>query len=169
MITYNAARDQLQSGDVLVVKGTHLVGRLIRMFTGESVNHAALIHRNDQGIWVTEMREGEGHVGPTPASQWIKETTAKGREVFWGEFPGKLRGHSCHEKFAKRMEGTRYSYWSLPVIWWSQFRRNKVPEGHVVCSTYVQMDWEIAKYTKMKGSADPGNFFSHANNMTRII
>jgi len=170
MITYNSARDRLQSGDVLGTKGRNIIGRLIRMASAETINHVALVHRDNDGVWVTEMQEGKGYVGPTPASQWIRDNNAKGKHVFWGQFPGELRGHSCHQKFAKQMEGTRYAWWTFPLIFVSQFVPFiKAPEGYVVCSTYVQMDWEIAKYAKMEGSADPGNFFSHANNITRIV
>ena len=164
-MNYSDARNSMSSGDVLMVKGTHLVGRLIRAITGESFNHVAMILRSFSGVFVVEMREGKGF-RITPASQWFEEQ--KNKTVLWGRFPGKRRGDFCHELYAMRQRTKPYSYWTLITVWISQFTRRGAP-GNLVCSTFVQNSWKSCGYTMSKRLADPGDFMEHAQDINVVV
>lgn len=161
---YSDVRLDMRSGDVLMVKGTHLVGRLIRSITGESFNHVAMVLRSFSGVFVVEMREGKGF-RLTPASQWFEEQHKK--TVLWGKFPGKQRGGFCHEIFAMRQRSKPYSYWTLITVWISQFTNRKAP-GRLVCSTFIQKDWDHCGYTMFEKLADPGDFMEHARDINVV-
>ena len=154
---YADARARMASGDVLMVKATGLVSRLIRMVTGESINHVAMVlNQGHKGLFVVEMKEFHGW-RMMPLSQWIEHN--KRKEVLWGKTPCHMRGSSCFESYAMKQRARKYSYWTLVTVWISQFTGKKMPHK-LVCSTFVQKAWGNCGYEMKKGLADPGDFLN---------
>ena len=164
MIHYYDARKEMQTGDVLMVKASGFISRIVRVFTGESINHIAMIIRNPTGVFVVEMREGAGWL-LTPASQWMEKQ--KGTIILFGQAPEVIRGSACNEIEAMLARGKGYSYLTLIMVWISQLIRRPVPNG-LVCSTFIQKIWSKCGYKMSKLAADPGDFMEHATRITAI-
>lgn len=161
---YKAIRKQMESGDVLMVKGKGPISRLIRAFSGESISHIAYLIRRPEGLFVAEMKEGKGFRF-IPASQWGKENA--GREILWGKFPGIARGQLCHEDYVMSQREKPYSYWTLVTVWLAQWGLWKLP-GNAVCSTFAQRGWLHCGFDKIPGLADPGEFLNYARDINRV-
>lgn len=165
MREYKDARHEMMSGDILMVKATGFVSRFIRVLTGESINHVALVLHQPHGVFVVEMREGKGWQ-MMPASQWM-EAQAK-NVVLWGKMPTNKRGAYCFESYAMKQRDRNYSYWTLLTVWLSQLTR-RTQHGNLVCSTFVQRCWAKCEYHMFPRLADPGDFLEHAQEITRVI
>ena len=155
----------MRTGDVLLVKATGLVSRLIRSLTGESYNHVAMVIENNDRVLVVEMREFKGWQ-IMPASQWV--AGLKKKEISWGKAPNIIRGTQCIKDEALSHRERKYSYWTLFTVWISQFTKRSAP-GNFVCSTFVQKVWEECGYKMFNKLADPGDFPAHLNDMNLIV
>jgi len=60
--TYPQARAGIRSGDLLAWRGTGLIGRLVRHWTGESWSHVGIAWVIGGRVLVLEAREGRGVV-----------------------------------------------------------------------------------------------------------
>lgn len=165
MIPYSIARNNMRTGDVLLVKATGLISRIIRSLTGESYNHVAMIIEKDEGVFVVEMKEFKGWQ-MMPASQWMDKY--KKKEVSWGKAPAGVRDSVCAEDNALSHRGRKYSYWTLVTVWLTQFTKRSAP-GNLVCSTFVQTVWQECGYVMFNKLADPGDFPAHLNDVNLIL
>ena len=164
MIKYADVREDLKNGDILMVKATGLISRIIRSVTGESINHVAMVISNPSGVFVYEMKEGIGY-RMSPMSQWLPDQ--KKKVVLWGKAPEVIRELTCIEVEALTHRAARYSYWTLITVWIGQFTRRKHP-GRLVCSTFVQTVWLDCGYKMFDKLADPGDFLNHAVDINQL-
>lgn len=160
---YSNFRNVIQSGDTIACKKRAVFSILIRIFTAESTNHTAVFLRDSQdGIWVTEMREGRKGFQITPASQWIREELKNGTVLTYCEAPEKTSPEEMRRAILQtRAEEPDYSYWTLLKVWWSQLL-NKPVDGKLVCSTYAQHVHEEGGYRGYTKLADPGGIEEHS-------
>jgi hypothetical protein len=153
MKTYSQIRESVKTGGFW--------GWVVRWFTAESYSHIALVHWEDDGLWVSEMRGRPGHQA-MPASTWVKLNGP----FTWGMSPVIVRGDERIVKFVSkyRFEDPGYSYWALPLVWIAQW--TGAPMGKVgnICSTYVQKAWEVCGYGFTK-TPDPGDFRYHCSQL----
>lgn len=152
MITkYPELRRNVRTGDILAVKGSLLV----RVFTGETYSHVALILRLRGGVWVAEYRERKGYQ-LLRLSEWVRQN--RKAQYWWGSAPVEVfKNPDKVVDAAIQFRGHSYSYWTLIMVWLSQLFRRKMP-GKFVCSTFVQRVWETTDWKlKPPKLADPGD------------
>lgn len=163
MTAYSVVRNEIQSGDTVACKRRAWFSILIRIFTAESTNHTAVLLRDPEGgVWVTEMREGEGYQC-VPASQWFAEQLSKKVSVTYCKAPQGTNPLKARAKILKtRAEDPRYGYFTLLLVHWSQILGIKFQGKYPVCSTYAQDVHEAADYEGYKKLCDPGDIEEHA-------
>ena len=156
------------TGDVIMVEGRGFGSQLIRMMTGQQVNHVALIEKNEQQTWVLEMTARHGF-SATPIGLWFRRQDREKKYLYWGMAPSSFRG-GCKPMRDKLAEIQRnpphYSFWSLVTVWWAQVTRSKVPHRYV-CSTFVREAWAACGYT-FDQTPDPGDFMRHSTSVSEI-
>lgn len=155
MNTYASIRPRIKTGDVFLVEGKGLVGKMIRVLTAQQYSHVAMCAWIDAGLWVAEMREGVGFQ-MQPASQWMAQNKY---QCYWGEAPESV--HAVPDVIIdfvmkSRAENLSYSYVTLLLVWLSQILGRPLPVGNV-CSTWVAAAWKMAGVAMGK-SPDPGDF-----------
>lgn len=162
---YREMRDKACNGDVLLLEGHGWVGTLIRVLTGQSFSHVALLLWIDNGLWVAEMKELHGY-RLMPASHWL-ENTMHGAHVYWGAAPDMVRTrHIVVKEEAFKYRNQRYSYISLFTVWLSQILRRKVA-SKLVCSTFVQRVWSACGF-QFEQTPDPGDYLHLCSSVTRL-
>ncbi len=162
---YAWLRANAGSGDVLLVESRRVGGTAIRMLTGQQFSHVAMLIWNEGGLWVAEML-GRGGYTLTPASERLPEM-CKGAHLYFGEAPEAVTTQpGIVTRTALKYRGSRYSWWTLISVWFSQVTRSKTPNG-LVCSTFVQRVWEACGIT-FSQTADPGDFLGLATSVSRI-
>ncbi len=157
-----------QNGDVLLVKGERGISRWIRILTGESYSHVAVLVWVVVGpireLFVYEFVEGTGYQVMT-LGKWIE--SRQGQMVFYGVAPDVVREHPdavahAAESFRDASRFRRsYGYLSLAKIWVSQLIRRPISVMQKACSTYAQYVWRGARYDNIKRTADPGDIAEH--------
>lgn len=158
-MTYAFMRKQVKTGDVLIVRGTGIISRLVRTFTGESYSHVALLVWEKDGLHVFEFVEGVGFQS-MPTSEWLRRR--RKQKLYLGVAPKVLGDHAGKIKAAavKYRNGSvmsrMYGYFSLVKVWLSQKIGKKIPVHQRVCSTFVQECWS-AGFFSLKRTADPGD------------
>jgi hypothetical protein len=160
MKTYDQIRDQIKTGDVFLTS-TGFWGWFVRWFTAESYSHIALVHWEDNGLWVSEMRGRPGHQ-TMPASTWIRLNGP----FTWGMGPAMVRENKKIVEFVSKYRASDpdYSYWALPLVWLAQLTKASFGPLGNVCSTYVQKAWEACGYVIAK-TPDPGDFRIHCSQL----
>lgn len=161
---YADIRDRLQSGDTFACKRRGRISTFIRIFTAESANHIAVILRDPEGgVWVTEMREGQGYM-ITPASQWMHQTFARGTKITYCQAPEETSREAMRRQILKtRAIDPPYGYWTGVKVWWSQVRNRMTTAGdYPVCSTYAQQVHKAGGYSGYTRLADPGDIIEHS-------
>lgn len=161
---YLEVHAKARHGDVFLVQGRGLVSWLIRVLTGESITHVAVILRpgnnslmSGDGLWVAEMREFKGYQ-LVPARKWVSKALKQGR-LWYGVAPEIVRGNGTTvERVAVSSQHQPYSYRTLFRVWLSQLIGRKVP-GALVCSTFVQKVWEACG-VQFEKTADPGDIWA---------
>jgi hypothetical protein len=172
MMQYSAIRSKIRTGDIFAVEGRGLIGAAIRVLTGQQFSHVAmLLDKGPGGVWVAEFVEGVGYQ-QMPASEWLKPRVGKRQYVYWGCAPHSVRTGSADlfvfvNRFRPENGNTRYSYWTLLTVWWSQITRRQ-QRGKYVCSTFVQRAWESVGYRRFTQLADPGDFLHHCLSVTHL-
>lgn len=161
---YQTFRDRASTGDVLLLEGSDLAGRFVRVLTGQQISHVALLLWLDDGLWVAEMRNSGYSL--MPASQRVPDMAA-GAQVYWGKAPMqvRLRSREITDK-ALSFRGSRYSWWSLITVWAAQIFRRQMP-GRLVCSTLVERAWASGAYM-FSQTPDPGDFMRLCESTTPL-
>lgn len=166
-MTYEVMRSLARNGDVLLCR-TERMG-FIRIATGESVQHVAVLIWLIDGLWVFEFVENVGFQA-MPASQWFDGRT--NQTIFFGIAPEEVRGKPevfeaavryRNVKFNEKSRWERfktlgYGWVSLLKVWASQVTGKRVAVVQKVCSTFAQEIWEAPGYKGFVDTADPGNF-----------
>ncbi|HMM59450.1 MAG TPA: hypothetical protein PKC25_04875, partial [Candidatus Rifleibacterium sp.] len=80
---YSDLREIAKTGDIILLGGTGVVSRIIRVLTGQSISHVAALFWLDGGLFIAEMVEGVGYQ-IVPASQRL--SAMKGI-VYFGQAP----------------------------------------------------------------------------------
>jgi len=154
-MNYATFREQVRTGDLLLVEGAGLGSILIRAVTAQQVSHVALVVAIGDGLWVAEMQLSGYTL--TPASQRVAEMQEHG-QVYWGKAPEAMRWQqSIIVDAVLGFRGHRYSYWTLVTVWFAQLLRRRMPRA-MVCSTLVEQVWSAAGIVFAK-TPDPGDFF----------
>lgn len=175
-MTYAEIKKDVRSGDVLLVKGTSFFGTAIRMLTGESYSHVAMLvwqsplPSSKGNLWVFEFVEGKGFQS-MPASTWIAQR--KGEKLTYGRAPLQVRQFCDLAKLAALEYRTKsvfkrgYGWLSLVKVLLSQITKKRIGVHQRVCSTFVQECWERAGYD-MPQTADPGDIGEYCQQKTTL-
>lgn len=165
---YSDLREIAKTGDIILLEGTGIVSRIIRVLTGQSISHVAALFWLDGGLFIAEMVEGVGYQ-IVPASQRL--SAMKGI-VYFGSAPkvvqdatDSIMGVICSYRTDKTKQG--YGYLSLIKVWWAQIRRKPYRTRGKVCSTFVQELWESAGY-HFDQLADPGDYVRRCRYVARL-
>jgi len=167
-MNYDEMRTRALSGDVILLEGTGFVSKAIRVLTGQSISHIALLVWMEGGLFIAEMVEGNGYV-ITPASQRLK--TLKGI-VYFGAAPKvvtvepeKVLAQVLEYRADKKKQ--QYGYLSLLKVWWAQLVHKSYTPTRKVCSTFVQETWQECGFTFAQ-TADPGDFMGHCRYVVKM-
>ena len=167
-MTYEDVRKRAQSGDLVLLEGNGFVSKAIRVLTGQSISHVAMLVWLHDGLFIAEMTEGNGYQ-LTPASQRVGSMAGI---IYYGEAPKVVQAKpgciveqvSLYRADKKRQ---RYGYLSLVKIWWAQLWHKSYTPARKVCSTFVQETWEKCGY-HFAQTADPGDFVGICQYVARI-
>ncbi len=166
MVTYRFIRRYARTGDIILVKGNRIGAWLIRVLTGESISHVAILVWIGQTLWIAEMKL-YGGFRLRPASLWIEDGLKAGKTLLWGKAP--LKVHDNGEQVKDAIFSYRrkpYGVLDLMRVWLSQvFRMGRGPTD--VCSGLVQAAWEAAGL-RFEKSLDPGDLLSLCREVTPI-
>ncbi|PLY04755.1 MAG: hypothetical protein C0622_02285 [Desulfuromonas sp.] len=169
-MTYADIRAIAKTGDVFAVQGNGMVSKIIRVLTGESYSHVAMLVWLDEGLFVAEFVEFVGYQ-IMPASEWVRRR--QGQELIYCEGPKCVR--ACPQPVKEDAVGYRnasvaarwYGYISLFLILYSQITGRKVHVIQKVCSTFVQKCWAAAGHY-LPRTADPGDIVKACPTTHRI-
>lgn len=158
-LTYDELRDMALDGDTLMIEGTGPFSMLVRILTGRSISHIAMLIWIGDGLWVIEMREFTG-VRLTPASQWI-DHYASIATVYFGKAPDSIRaqGRDRIVERALAQRWIRYNYFELLLLWLSRMFGFKWRGGRV-CSTLIARCWSAGDGMQFMRPPFPGDFLS---------
>ena len=168
-------KKRAKNGDVLLVKSESTIGKLIRVFTGESFSHVAVLlwapglKGND--LVVYEFVEGVGHQSMSLAA-WVDERP--GQLLFYGVAPDQVHQSPLKARAAAEYYRTApllkraYGYLSLAKVWLSQLIRCRIPVRQKVCSTFAQEIWRCAGYDDIGRTADPGDIAENCQTLYPI-
>lgn len=149
-MTYEEFLLTAQTGDVLATCSNTFV----RVLTGESFSHVAMVLKNKDNLFVAEQVETHGYRIVT-LEEWIK-----GKAQFtFAQAPKDIRGslevfraaYTYPEKIS-----SHYGWLTLFVVWLSQLTGIKFPKYHDVCSTFIARMWAAERVIFM-GNPDPGS------------
>jgi len=163
--TYEEIRGQIKTGDIVLVKGDGVIGKIIRALTAESYSHVALFLWLDGGLWIAEMREGVGF-NMQPASQWFDNSKDSCMVGFAPEPVRVVPDLIIDFVMKSRADKLRYSYFTLFTVWLSQLIGRVLPAGNV-CSTWVEKAWRLGGLSII-GTPDPGDFAQHCTDLKPI-
>ena len=142
---YSQIRPLIEDGDVALISGTGLLSLLVRLFTAGSTSHVAVFYREDDDVFVSEVREFQGH-RITHASVWIDEQLTSGSHIKIGKAPSRVRSGQFVHSFIQnnRTKIKRYAWWILPFVFLSRLTGINVIKESYICSVYVQKAWRHA-------------------------
>jgi hypothetical protein len=159
---YEQLRQQAQDGDVLMVEGRAFISRFIRMFSGESVSHIAVLFWLDGGLFVAEFLEGKNYL-ITPASQWFEEYKKNKFQVLFGMAPKMVRGNAAISQVVAKYRADKslqaYGWWTFLRIWVAQWTNKNYQVKAKVCSTFVAAVWSECGY-RFARTPDPGDYLA---------
>jgi hypothetical protein len=168
-------KKRASNGDVLLVKSDSAIGKLIRVFTGESYSHVAVLiwvpgaRGND--LMIYEFVEGVGHQ-TLSLDAWLKDRD--GQILSFGVAPDpvpaspvKVRAAAEYYKTASLLQRS-YGYLSLVKVWLSQLIQCRIPVRQKVCSTFTQEVWRCSGYDGITRTADPGDIAEHCQTLYPI-
>lgn len=167
-MTYPELREQAQNGDVILLEGSGFVSKFIRVFTGQSISHVALLVWLDSGLFIAEMIEGVGYQ-IKPASERIP--AYKGI-VYYGKAPKVVNDSpGCILKsvleYRADKSKQRYGYFTLFSVWWSQIRHKNIEVKKKVCSTFIADVWNWCRF-KFSETPDPGNYVNLCQFISKV-
>jgi hypothetical protein len=150
----------VQTGDVLLVKGNGLISKFIRVLTGESYSHVAMLCVNDLGhVCVREFVEGTGYKFTPSVLMWMQKR--EGQEIFYGEAPIELDRYKTSVASSNFPFSESYGYASLFKVLAGQIFNVKFTTRQKVCSTYIQHCWETGGFKDFDATADPGDIANY--------
>lgn len=155
---------QARSGDLLLLEGRGLWHSTVRVLTGQSVSHVAMLVRVYNRLEVVEV--APGGFSRRALGDWLDLYQAKGR-VYYGKAPYPVRGHPALPETAMAYEGHGYSWVTLAKVWVSQIAKFR-PAAGLVCSTFVQECWEACGFRAARTLADPGDFLRHCEKVRYV-
>lgn len=168
-------KKRAKSGDVLLVKSDTAIGKLIRVLTGESYSHVAVLiwvpGASGNELRVYEFVEGVGHQTMS-LNDWMH--TRAGQILSYGMAPDpvhaapvKVRTAAEYYKDASLLQRS-YGYLSLVKVWLSQVIRRHIRVRQKVCSTFVQEVWRCAGFDGITRTADPGDIAENCQTLYPI-
>lgn len=149
-----------ETGDLILVKGEGFFSDVIRMFTGESFSHVALLARFNDDVKIVEF-VGSGFAVNDCDEKYFKDDAS----YYFCKAP-----HIIHKNIQEVMgiiqayvsdkDRQSYGYETLPLVWMSQLMDSSFVSDRKVCSTFVQRCWEEAGF-KFPNTPDPGDFVEY--------
>lgn len=141
---YSQIRHTIQDGDVALISGSSPISLLVRLFTAGSTSHVAVFFRDDDDVFVSEVREFTGH-RITHASVWLEEQLAIGNHIKVGFAPSHVRNKPFVADFIHnhRTKIKRYAWWILPFVLLSRITGFGFRSSVFICSVYVQQAWQV--------------------------
>lgn len=151
--------NSLRTGQILLTRNTRgPLGKFIRVATGESFAHAAIVERKGNQAFVHEMSAGKGGHRKVPFAEWLNEYgrygvtlgTPKGLE---NADQGKI------SDILNDFQGESYGWLGLLRVWLSQVFHGRfgMRPKWIVCSTFAQVMLERGLGVETKGLLDPGD------------
>ena len=157
---YSDLRDQIRTGDLMLVEGTRLASEIIEHFTGGRFSHVGVFWRDTSGgVWVAEEIEEVGY-HCIPASSALAEQSGP---VYLGVAPVPVRQQpekvmEVVQKFRSDKSLQPYGWITLPKVLVAHFGAHIDPERvQAVCSVFAQRTWMNCGM-KFETLADPSDF-----------
>lgn len=164
---YEQIRDGAEDGDTLMIEGRGPFSMLVRILTGRSISHVAMLIWIDTGLWVVEMREFTG-VRLTPASQWVEHYSARAT-VYYGKAPDSIRAQGGEKvmQAALAQRWDRYNYAELVILWLSRVLRFQW-RGSRICTSMIARCWAAGDGMTFMRAPFPGDYL-HLSDWTAAI
>jgi hypothetical protein len=149
-----------RTGDVLLIQGEGFCAEAIRMLTGESFSHVAVLAWVNNQLLVAEFT-GAGF-SLIPVAKRLPQYEGK---VHLGIAPDIVHHHLEHvmgvlEAFRDDPTKQEYGYLSLPAVLLAQYTGGDIDSGKKVCSTFAEACWTAAGY-QFSQTPDPGDFLDY--------
>lgn len=144
---YYKFRATAKTGGVLGVKGHGAIGLFIRVLTGESIQHVAVVFWNLEGkiprLKVAEFVEGVGFQ-IMYASDWFRDRQKQNHIVFYGIPPKEvITKESLVTSMIYKLRDSdkalekNYNYWELPLVWFANMFNISTSKLGGICSSFV--------------------------------
>ena len=167
---YDEFRIIAKTGGLLGAHGHGIIGTIIRVATGESLQHVAILFWEGDGLFVAEFIEGTGFQ-IMAASQWVKKR--KKYIIYYGYPPEEVLNNQ--ELVKKLIYSIRdddnafkrnYNYWELPIVWFANIFGHSVSSLGGVCSSFVGRIYD--KCGVKKHMQVPGDMFEICDSFGKI-
>lgn len=159
--------DKAQTGDVLLFRGAGFSSTAIRVLTGESFGHVALLVNVAGQLLLAEFT-GEGY-SLAPVLELLKKH--EGARVYLGIAPDMIHAkryevESVALEIMKHPERQHYGFLNLPRVWLDQLTGSDDGEekGDLVCSTFVELAWRAAGF-HFPNTPDPGDYLDYCRSL----
>ena len=153
---YAEVREQIKTGDVLLVESGQLFGVLIRILTAQQISHVAMFLWIDKSLFLVDITASKDYQ-LVPASLRLRQLDKKAK-LYWGKAPEPVA--SCTKLAAAALRyremDPEYSYFTLLLVWWGQLRKRSTP-SRLVCSTLVARLWSLCGF-RFAYTPDPGDY-----------
>jgi len=175
-LLYSDIRDHAETGDMLVVQGNGFVSKLIRVFTGQSFSHVAVLTQIDTEktcLMIVEMREFRGW-NCDRASGWFSDRIDEKSNVFFVKRPKEATDTDAMFDYLWSRRKLKYDYFGLLKVWWSAIRKKGFRKGmnersSEVCSTFAIGCSIIGGWEKPDMDFNPGQIMNIGDWMAPVI
>ena len=157
---YSDLRDQIQTGDLMLIEGERFASRVIEVFTRGRFSHVGVFWRDTAGgVWIAEEIESIGY-HCVPASSALSEQSG---DVYLGVAPAPVRQQpdkvmEVVQKFRSDKNLQPYGWITLPRVLAAHFGAHIDPEKvQAVCSIFAQRCY-MACGIKFETLCDPSDF-----------
>ncbi len=146
------------TGDLITTRSS----MIIRLVTGESFSHSAIILKEFNETYVVETHEDINDTAVTKLSTWVN----KYDEIWLGIPPAIVTENrliveaGIYEYLDQDKRELKYGYWTLPLVFWNQIVPSKKFNHRLnVCSTLVGELWRLTGWDNDGKLMDPGDAF----------
>ena len=150
--------DTAKTGDILTTRSSIWV----RLFTGESFSHSAIVLKEFDETYVVETHENVNDTTVTKLSEWVNEYD----EIWLGIPPTIITQNrlqveaGIYRYLDQDKHELKYGYKTLPLVFWNQvFPSKKFNHKLNVCSTLVGELWRLTGWDNDGKLMDPGDVF----------
>lgn len=150
-LTYDAARELIADGDVVLLRGRTLLARVIRFFSRRPHSHAGMAFWTQDGLLLTEINSGHNHA--IPLSQFADQEF----DVY--ERPASAVGDARAAAFAGMRTRIHYGYATLVPIGLLEYCRIFIFvhwRSIMSCAGYVVMLLEMMGMPETTRMLSPG-------------